>query len=136
LEAIILHEKYHIENRDPLKIILGRMVTSALFFVPVLKAVFRRYLIENEVAADRSAIEYQGHGRGIAGALYKVSLSKSMVVHAAANAGDALEYRIDYLAKHQLRTKPAIPKLHLAVSSLAIAFLTIIILAPLPTHLP
>jgi beta-lactamase regulating signal transducer with metallopeptidase domain len=136
LEALLLHEKYHVENRDPLKILLGRIVTSALFFVPVLKAIFRRYLIEKEVAADQCAIKYQGHSRGIAGALYKMSVKKFMVVHAAANAGDALEYRIDYLVKHPLPNKPAIPKLYLAISSLIIALLIFTILAPLPTHLP
>ncbi len=57
-------------------------------------------------------------------------------VYAAANAGDALGYRIDYLTKHQLPNKPAIPRLHLAISSLIMAFLTFIILTPLPTHLP
>ncbi len=136
LEALLLHEKYHIENHDPLKILLGGIITSALFFIPVLKAMFRRYLIEKEVAADQSAIKYQGHSRGIAGALYKMSVKNFMPVHATANAGDALEYRIDYLAKHQLPNKQAIPKLYPAISFLAIAFLILIILAPLPTHLP
>jgi beta-lactamase regulating signal transducer with metallopeptidase domain len=134
-EAILLHEKYHIENHDPLKILLGRIVTSALFFVPALKAIFRRYLIEKEVAADQSAMKYQGHRRGVAGALYKMSLNTLMAVHAAANVGDAIEYRINYLAKYHLPIKLAIPKLHVAISSLTIAFLIFVILAPLPTHL-
>jgi Zn-dependent protease with chaperone function len=129
LEAIVLHEKYHIENRDPLKILLGKIATSALFFMP-------RYLIDKEVAADQSAIQYQGHIRGIAGALYKMSLKTLPIVHSAANAGDVLEYRIDYLTKDHLPNKPAIPKLHLAISSLVIASLILISLAPLPTHLP
>lgn len=136
LEALLLHEKYHVENRDPLKILLGQIVTSALFFIPILKVMFKRYLIEKEVAADQSAIKYQGHSRGIAGALFKMSGQKFMAVRTAANAGDALGYRIDYLAKHRLPNKPAIPKLYLIISALAIAFLILIILAPLPTHLP
>lgn len=137
LEALLFHEKYHMDNHDPLKILLGRIFATALFYIPVLKAMFKRYLIEKEIAADQSAVQHQGHSRGIAGALYKMSLESLMFVdRSAANSGDALEYRIDYLAGDDLRNKLAIPKLHLAISFLIIAFLIFTILAPLPTHLP
>jgi beta-lactamase regulating signal transducer with metallopeptidase domain len=136
LEALLLHEKYHMENNDPLKILLGKIVISALFFIPILRAMFKHYLLEKEVAADQSAIRYQGHSHGIAGALYKMLLETPMVLNpSVAYGGDAIGYRIDYLTKVDSRKKPTIPKLHLAISSLAIAFLIIIILAPLPTHL-
>ncbi len=138
LEALLLHEKYHMENHDPLKILLGKTVVSALFFIPILRAIFKHYLAEKEVAADQSAIRYQGHSHGIAGALYKMLLEAPMVLNPpVAYGGDAIDHRIDYLTRADYSQKrPAIPKLHLAISSLVIAFITFTILAPLPTHLP
>lgn len=137
LEALLLHEKYHMENHDPLKILLGKIVVSALLFIPILRAIFKHYLIEKEVAADQSAIRYQGHSHGIAGALYKMLVEKPVALNRlAAYGGDAIEYRIDYLTNADSPKRPAIPKFHLAISSLVIAFLIFAILAPLPTHLP
>ncbi len=137
LEALLLHEKYHMENHDPLKILLGKIVVSALFFIPILRAILKHYLVEKEVAADQSAIRYQGHSHGIAGALYKMLVEKPVALNPlAAHGGDAIKYRIDYLTRADSRIRPDIPKLHLAISSLVIAFITFTILAPLPTHLP
>ncbi len=126
-----------MENHDPLKILLGKIVVSALFFIPILRAIFKHYLAEKEVAADQSAIRYQGHSHGIAGALYKMLVEAPMVLNPpAAYGGDAIYHRIDYLIRVDSQKRPAIPKLHLAISCLIIAFITFTILAPLPTHLP
>jgi beta-lactamase regulating signal transducer with metallopeptidase domain len=137
VEALVLHEKYHMDNRDPLRILIGRLVVSALFFIPALKDIFKRYLVEKEVAADQSAIFYQGHSYGIAGALYKMLREMPLATgRSMAYAGEALEYRIDYLTGDDSQNKPSIPPLNLSITLFIISLLIFTILAPLPTHSP
>lgn len=138
LEALLLHEKHHLKNYDPLKILLGRLVVSALFFLPVLPDILRRYLIEEEIAADRSAIRYQGHNRGIAGALGKLLPEESGTVAGVlvASATGALEYRIDYLTGHTPQHIPFIPIPRLVASLLITALIMATILAPLSASHP
>ena len=134
LEALLLHEKHHLENYDPLKILLGRLVVSALFFIPILQDILKRYFIEKEIAADRSAIQYQGHYRGIAGTLEKLlpEHPATSVKGLAVGGADALAYRIDYLRGHTPQQVHRIPISHLAISFLVIALILTTILVPLP----
>ncbi len=136
LEALLLHEKHHLENYDPLKILLGRLVVSALFFIPALRDILERYLIEKEIAADRSAIRYQGHNRGIASALEKLlpECPGASAEGLAAGATDALGYRINYLTGHAPQHVHRIPVSRLAISFLIIALILATILGPLPSH--
>ena len=137
LEAVLLHERHHMENRDPLKILLGSIAVSALFFVPVLKDMFERYLMEKELAADQSAIRHQGHKRGIAGAMYKMLEQKPAALDSpVASGGHFLEARIDYLLGDNFSHRQNISTLRLAISLFVIAFLVFTMLAPLPTHSP
>ncbi len=133
LEALLLHEKYHLKNYDPLKILLGQLVVSALFFVPVLQDMFKRYLIEKEIAADESAIRYQGHNRGIAsvlGSLLHEHYTASAPSLVAAGT-EALDYRIGHLAGHAPWHPSPVPLSRLAMSLLAVAITLAAILAPL-----
>lgn len=138
LEALLLHEKHHLEHRDPLRILLGRLVVSILFFIPVLQDVLRRYLVEIELAADQNAIQHQGDRRGIAGALHKL-IQESVAMPVAGftvGAADALEYRIAYLAGHAPRYGHSI-SLHRLVSSLLVVLLFIaVVLVPLQASHP
>lgn len=133
LEALLLHEKHHLENYDPLKILLGRLVAAALFFIPVLRDILEHYLIDKEIAADRSAIQYQGHYRGIAGVLEKLLQEHSTIPAEglAAGGADALSYRIDHLMGHTSQPGFRIPIPHFATSFLITALILATIVAPL-----
>ncbi len=133
LEALLLHEKYHLEHYHPLKILLGRLIVSALFFIPVSKDLFKRYLIEKEIAADQSAIDCQGHRRGIAGALGKLvpEHATSPVAGFIVGGTDALSYRIDHVIGHTPQLGLHIPISHLVISFLITALTIAAILAPL-----
>jgi beta-lactamase regulating signal transducer with metallopeptidase domain len=99
LEALLAHEKHHLVNNVPLKILFGRCLTSALFFIPYLRDLLQKYLIEEEIAADETAIRQQGHQRGIINAIGKL-LSQSFTDATpgyAVGATGALAYRIDHL---------------------------------------
>ncbi len=133
LEALLLHEKHHLENYDPLKMLLGRLVVAALFFIPALRDILEQYLIEKEIAADRSAIRYQGHFRGIAGTLEKLLQEGSTIPAEGLVVGgaEALSYRIDHLMGHTSQRGVRIPIPHLVTSVLVIVLILAIIVAPL-----
>ncbi len=133
LEALLLHEKHHLENYDPLKILLGRLVVAALFFIPALQDILEQYLIDKEIAADWSAIQHQGHFRGIAGALEKLLQEHSTIPAEGLTAGgaEALSYRIDHLMGHASQCGHRIPIPHLITSFLIIALIIVAIVAPL-----
>jgi peptidase M48-like protein len=56
LDAVLAHEHHHRLVRDPLRFALGRIVSQALPFVPVLRLLRDRYEDLAEVNADRAAV--------------------------------------------------------------------------------
>jgi hypothetical protein len=56
LEAVLAHEHHHRLVRDPLRFACGRILSEALFFVPVLRPLCDRYSDLAEVSADRAAV--------------------------------------------------------------------------------
>jgi Peptidase family M48 len=56
LDAVLAHEHHHRRARDPLRIACGRVLSEALFFVPVLKPLCDRYADVAELRADRAAV--------------------------------------------------------------------------------
>lgn len=56
LEVILRHEKYHLEHRDTLTLLLATMIESLFPFFPVVSDFIRVYRTDREVAADNAAI--------------------------------------------------------------------------------
>ncbi len=131
LEALLLHEKYHLQNHDPLRIMLGRLTVSSFVVMPVLKDLFERFLVRKEIAADQFAIRYQGNQRGIAGALRK--LLQEQTGSDAAGFGvsgtEALKERLNYLLGRQ--DPETLPLAHIPLSLIAPLLLTFSIVASL-----
>jgi Zn-dependent protease with chaperone function len=71
LRAVLEHERYHVCNLDPLKVVLVQALSAAFFLLPALDALRARYLAGRELAADRRAMRACGR-RPLAGALLKV----------------------------------------------------------------
>jgi BlaR1 peptidase M56 len=71
LDAVLEHERYHVRNLDPLKVLLARALPATFFYVPVLGELRARYIAGRELAADRRALESCGRAP-LAGALFKV----------------------------------------------------------------
>jgi Zn-dependent protease with chaperone function len=71
LRAVLEHERYHVCNLDPLKVVLVQALSAAFFFLPALDSLRARYLAGRELAADRRAVRACGR-RPLAGALLKV----------------------------------------------------------------
>lgn len=68
LEAVLAHESHHRSRRDPLRLMLARVLADALFFLPALRRVCDRYAALAEVAADEAAVLRAGE-RPLASAL-------------------------------------------------------------------
>lgn len=133
LEATLLHEKYHLENHDSLKMLLGQVTVSFMFFTPVLKDLFRRYLIGKEIAADQKAIDYQGHRVAIVSTLQKMLAEPetSSVPYFIGDA-DALVPRVSQVSGHPFRDR--IPAWHFAISLVAPVVAAIATFGPFIAH--
>lgn len=72
MEAVLLHEKYHLSHYDPLKVCLGRAMARSLFLIPLAGFLWRGYIQAKELAADRQAIGQMGDDLGLSCALWKL----------------------------------------------------------------
>jgi Zn-dependent protease with chaperone function len=99
LRAVLEHERYHVHNLDPLKIVLVRASSAALFFVPALDSLRARYEAGRELAADRRAVASCG-ALPLAGALMQMLNAPSfsdLPVAAAVGGADLLDARVAQL---------------------------------------
>jgi Zn-dependent protease with chaperone function len=71
LRAVLMHEAHHLGHRDPLKILLGRSLASALFFLPLAGALRNAFLAGKELSADAAATVFGGE-LALASALFKM----------------------------------------------------------------
>jgi hypothetical protein len=57
LRAVLRHEGYHAENRDPLKVWLSRALARGLYFLPLAGDLRDSYLAAKEIAADETTAD-------------------------------------------------------------------------------
>lgn len=123
LDAVLAHERYHVENLDTIKVVLARALASAFFFLPALRHLRSRYLAGRELAADRAAIR-SGGPKPLASALCKVVAGppETLLGGAAAVGGSAvLDARITQIEDDREPAMPAIPRSIVAVTGAGIA---------------
>lgn len=109
LRAVLVHERYHVRNLDPLKVVVARALPSTFFFLPVLRDLRARYLAGRELAADRLALHSCGR-LPLAGALYKVAGGGgSLTTQAAAAAIGGPELLSVRLAQLEDGHEPPLP---------------------------
>ncbi len=109
LAAVLEHERYHVGNLDPLKVLITRAAGPALFYLPVVRDLRRRYVAGRELAADRRAVGALG-AQPLVGALYKATTGPTwsdLGVAAAIGADDLLDLRVTQL---ETGHEPAIPR--------------------------
>jgi beta-lactamase regulating signal transducer with metallopeptidase domain len=99
LAAVLEHERYHVRNLDPLKVLFARALPPTFFYLPALRLFEQRYVAGRELAADRLAMRRCGR-QPLAGALLKVVRGPQwpeLGVAAAIGGADLLDIRIDQL---------------------------------------
>lgn len=122
LQAVLAHERYHVRNRDPLKVVIARALSRAFFVLPAIGWLHHRYLARRELAADRRAVKESGR-QSLVGALVKAVAGPhwSDLGGAAAIAGDDhLELRVSQLEQGTEPSLPPIPRRVVGVSALAL----------------
>jgi beta-lactamase regulating signal transducer with metallopeptidase domain len=99
LAAVLEHERYHVRNLDPLKVLFARALPPTFFYLPALRLFEQRYIAGRELAADRVAVRRCGR-RPLAGALFKVVRGPQwpeLGVAAAVGGPELLDIRISQL---------------------------------------
>jgi BlaR1 peptidase M56 len=82
LQAVLAHEHDHRARRDPLRLAVSRVLSQALFFLPVLRPLHDRYGDVAELTADAAALEASG------GAAAPVA--SAMLAFGASESGDVV----------------------------------------------
>ncbi len=55
LRAVLIHERHHIHQRDPLRVLFSRSLAEALFFLPLAGSLRDTYMAAKEVEADQAS---------------------------------------------------------------------------------
>lgn len=76
LYAVACHEDYHRRRRDPLRIVITRVLADGFVFLPALRRLADRYRALAEMAADEAAVRRSGR-RSLASALLRFGTSES-----------------------------------------------------------
>lgn len=125
LDAVLAHERYHVGNHDPLKVVVARALPAAFFFLPALGHLRSRYLASRELAADRRAVGAAGR-RPLVAALYRVVGGPGwpeLSTAAAIGGGDVLDLRLTQLETGQEPALGTLPRPAVAVTGAALALL-------------
>lgn len=110
LAAVLEHERYHVRNLDPLKVLFARALPPTFFYLPALRLFEQRYVTGRELAADRLAVRRCGR-KPLAGALLKVVRGPQwpeLGVAAAIGGPELLDVRITQL---ETGTEPRLAQL-------------------------
>jgi len=132
LEAVFLHEKAHIKNHDPLKLLFGKTVSWLFFFLPVFSQLYKNMEGTNELLADHWTIAKQEEATFLRGALKKilaVPQLKIATVPAVANP-DHLEIRIQRIVNPKAKHNFGISSLSIITSSLFIILSWVVLQTP------
>lgn len=131
LEAVLRHERYHLNNRDTLTMLIASIGESLLPFFPLFSDFLYNYRIEREIRADAEAIQGLSDREPLISALKKLLIMPSMTVATASAIADhdTLEPRIRALVKQDFHFRKFKVK-HIVISVLSIFVMSLIALAP------
>ena len=93
LRAVVAHEAHHRARRDPLRLLLARVVSDAFRPLPPLATLAERHVELADLAADAAAVRRLGDVQPVASALVRFD-----DMHARSGGGIAPE-RVDHLAR-------------------------------------
>ncbi len=96
LTAVLVHERHHLQARDPLRLLATRVVAGYGWYLPLLRWWAKRLALRRELAADRAATARAGVA-AVAGALLKLADLPAPAAVAAVNPAGNLPDRIAQL---------------------------------------
>ncbi len=136
LEAVLRHEKYHLSNKDALVGFFATIIQSLFPFFPIIADIAKHYRIQNEIAADRSAIIAMGSSEPLISVLRKIVAYEPLKPFAFTNflaEWDTLEIRIRRLVNKEVENK-SMATGNLLVSLLSLLILSILLISPVRAY--
>lgn len=130
LLSVLAHEKYHLEQHEPLKILIARALRDAIIFFPILNDLVENYVLLQEIAADQTALARGATREALASALLKVFRSPTwdaLGVGAYSPFGE----RVQHLAEPHRKFNWRISWVRLLVSVVAVILLVLAVLHPM-----
>lgn len=131
VEAVLRHERYHLNNRDTLTMLVASIGESLLPFFPLISDILHNYRIEREIKADQEAVQGLGNDRPLLSVLRKLLTATSLPMVSAAAIADqgTLEPRILMLVKKDTQFKRFKPA-HILISLCSVFIMSAITLSP------
>ncbi len=127
LEAVLLHEQYHLSHRHPVLFFCGELVSSSLSFLPILKDLFEHFKKRLEKEADAFACSIQKTSVHVEHALHNVQISYTGSFYPAFSTS-VYESRIESL--HGSSEAFSFSKKNLCSSLSTVAFFIILVSLP------
>ena len=111
LRAVICHEQFHQQHRDPLKKFLITLLVTALWYVPILKWVSKHYQTLREIEADKFAIQQTNNMLDLSSALLKLLKNEHRQRHAFAVsfADTSVNDRIQHILSPEKEVHATLP---------------------------
>lgn len=119
LEAVVLHELYHLRSRHLLWLLLSRLVSSLFFFVPLVEYLARELRTEFELTADAFVVKKQKTNDHLCGSLaLNIQYAGGVIPHFATSP---IEKRVESLVGNRISLdRIGVKPLILSVCSLAL----------------
>lgn len=76
LTAVLLHEQHHLKVYEPIKLLVVKIISNALFFIPGISNLTKQYAVFSELAADETATDNFKNKVPLAQALSKILAQK------------------------------------------------------------
>lgn len=80
LKAVLLHEQHHAKVYEPIKLLLVKIISNTLFFMPGIKNLTKQYAVFSELAADETATDNFKNKVPLAQALDKILAQKENIM--------------------------------------------------------
>ena len=124
LEAVLLHEESHLISRDPLKVLIGKTLSSMFFFLPLFADLRKNIEAVNELLADQWTINHQQNSIFLRGALKKILAIPQLNFTAVSNVSgsDYFEVRIHRLVNPRAKQSFRLSRVSLITTFLFVLF--------------
>lgn len=119
LEAVVLHELYHLHSRHLLWLMLSKLISSLFFFIPLVEYLASQLRTEFELAADAFVVEKQKTKSHLCDSLaLNIQYSGGAIPHFATSP---IEKRVESLVGNKLSfERIGIKSLAMSIFSLAL----------------
>ncbi len=140
LEAVLLHERYHLRHHDPLKMAFAAAISRVCFLLPLANDLYRHYLAARELAADQATLATQGASQPLTAALYRLVTNRPeqpkapLVAQMLDSSGAVLNARFDALLGKANPYPLLLPNRHLLRSGGALLLLIAALLVSYAAH--